>query len=100
MAVTGTHTTYKNLIENLVSIRSLMVQDILDNSRRLFKKERQRKFVGEKITQTLRLFRIKIFQDLSAEMQFAENDLETSEEVFYALIDNEGNLTEAGMREF
>lgn len=100
LAVTGTHTTYKNLIENLVSIRSLMVQDILDNSRRLFKKERQRKFVGEKITQTLRLFRIKIFQDLSAEMQFAKNDLETSEEVFYALIDNEGNLTEAGMREF
>ena len=98
LAVRGTHPTYKNLIGNIASIRGQMVRDILEKSRHLFKNERQRKSVGEKITQTLHLFCIKIFQDLSAEMQFTESDLETSEEVFYALIDNEGNLTEAGIR--
>lgn len=101
LTVRSTHSTYQKLLENLDSIRDEMVKDIMENSLRLFKKKRQRISAGEAIKKDLRLFSIKIFSDLSAEVGFVGNfaEDEDPDETFYALVDAEGNLTEAGIEE-
>ena len=99
LTVAATHSTYKRLLENIKSIRDETVREVLKNSRSLFKKKRQRDSAAETINKNLRLFSIKIHQDLSAEINFAGRDEEDAEEVFYALIDADGNLTEAGLSE-
>jgi hypothetical protein len=99
LTVAATHSTYKRLLENIKSIRDETVREVLKNSRSLFKKKRQRDSAAETINKNLRLFSIKIHQDLSAEINFAGQDEEEAEEVFYALIDADGNLREAGLPE-
>lgn len=99
LMVAATHSTYKRLLENIKSIRDETVREVLENSRSLFKKKRQRDSAAETINKNLQLFSIKIYQDLSAEINFAGRDEEDAEEVFYALIDADGNLTEAGLSE-
>ncbi|MDQ3375088.1 MAG: hypothetical protein M3521_14530 [Acidobacteriota bacterium] len=99
LTVAATHSTYKRLLENIKSIRDETVREVLKNSRSLFKKKRQRDSAAETINKNLRLFSTKIHQDLSAEINFAGQDEEEAEEVFYALIDADGNLTEAGLPE-
>ncbi len=99
LMVAATHSTYKRLLENIKSIRDETVREVLENSRSLFKKKRQRDSAAETINKNLRLFAIKIYQDLSAEINFAGQDEEEAEEVFYALIDADGKLTEAGLSE-
>jgi len=99
LMVAATHSTYKRLLENIKSIRDETVREVLKNSRSLFKKKRKRDSAAETINKNLRLFAIKIYQDLSAEINFAGRDEEDAEEVFYALIDADGNLTEAGLSE-
>ena len=100
MTVGGTHSTYKRLLENINSIRGEMMNEIMENSR-LFKKKRQRNSAGEVFKKNLKLFSIKIYSDLSSEISFigevAED--EDPDETFYALLDTEGNLTEAGIEE-
>lgn len=100
-AVGGTHSAYRKIIENLDSIRDRMVDEIMENSQRLFKKKRQRISAGKAFKSTLRLFGIKIYSDLSTEVEFVGNyaEDEDPDETFYALIDPEGNLTEAGIEE-
>lgn len=99
LMVAATHSTYKRLLENIKSICDETVREVLENSRSLFKKKRQRDSAAETINKNLQLFSIKIYQDLSAEINFAGRDEEDVEEVFYALIDADGNLTEAGLSE-
>ena len=101
LTVRHTHSTYQKLLENLDSIRDEMVEDIMEHSLRLFKKKRQRISVGESIKKDLRLYSIKIFSDLSAEVEFVGNfaEDEDPDETFYALIDTEGNVMEAGIEE-
>ncbi|MBA3693597.1 MAG: hypothetical protein H0W77_09200 [Acidobacteria bacterium] len=99
LMVAATHSTYKRLLENIKSICDETVREVLENSRSLFKKKRQRDSAAETINKNLQLFSIKIYQDLSAEINFAGRDEEDAEEVFYALIDADGNLTEAGLSE-
>ena len=99
LTVAVTHSTYKRLLENIKSIRDKTVREVLENSGALFKKKRQKNSVAETIKNNLRLFSIKIYQDLSAEINYAGRDEEDAEEVFYALIDAEGNFTEAGLTE-
>ncbi len=101
LAVGFTHSTYRRLIENITAIRDETVAEIMENSRELFKKKRQRNSAVEVIKKNLKLFSIKIYSDLSAEVEFVGNveEDEDPDEVFYALIDTEGNLTEAGISE-
>ena len=101
MTVGGTHSTYKRLLENINSIRAEMVDEIMENSRRLFKKKRQRNSAGEVFKKNLRLFSIKIYSDLSSEVSFIGEvgEDEDPDETFYALLDTEGNLIEAGIEE-
>ena len=101
MTVGGTYSTYKRLLENVSSIRDEMVDDIMENSHQLFKKQRQRQSAGEVIKKNLKLFSIKIYSDLSAEFGFIGNvaEDEDPDETFYALVDTEGNVTEAGIEE-
>lgn len=102
MAPRNTHSTYQNLLENINSIRAETVDKIMENSRRLFIKKRQRNSAGEVIKKNLKLFSIKIYPDLSSEVEFVGNIAEDKDpdETFYALIDPEGNLIEAGIKEF
>lgn len=101
MTVGGTYATYKRLLENVNSIRGEMIDEIMENSRRLFKKKRQKNSISEEMKKSLKLFSVKIYSDLSSEISFigevAEN--EDPDETFYALIDNEGNFIEAGIED-
>ena len=100
LTVGGTHSTYQRLLENIKTIREETVREVLENSRQLFKKKRQRDSFGDVLKKNLKLFSIKIYQDLSAEVEFADRkEDEDVEEVFYALIDNQGNFAEAGISE-
>ena len=101
LAVAGTRQTYQKLLQNLGSIRDEMMGEIMENSRRLFKKKRQRDSAGETIKKNLRLFSIKIFSDLSSEVSFVGIVAEDKEpdETFYALLDENCELIEAGIEE-
>lgn len=101
LAVGFTHSAYRRIIENIPNILDETVAKIMENSRVLFKKKRQMNSAGEVIKKNLRLFSIKIYSDLSAEVEFVGRvaEDEDPEEVFYALLDTEGNLTEAGISE-
>lgn len=100
LAVVGTHSTYRRIMENLDSILTEMLAEILKNSR-LLKKKRERKSAGETIKKELRLFSVKIFQDLSSTVEFVEKvgDDEDPDEKFYALIDEKGGMLRAGVEE-
>lgn len=97
LAVRGTHATFKKLLENIDEIRGQMIENILKNARELFQKNRQRKSAAETLKQKVRLYSIIIYQDLSAELNFAEKDDEDPDELFYATIDEKGILVEAGI---
>jgi hypothetical protein len=101
MTVGRTHSTYRKTLENLASIRDEMRADILENSRRVFKKKRERDSFGEALKKNLRLFSVKIYSDLSAEVAFAPvvGEDEDPDETFYALLDKEGEMIEAGIEE-
>lgn len=101
MTVGGTHSTYKRLLENLNSIRGEMVDEIMENSRELFKKKRQKISAGENLKKNLQLFSIKIFSDLSSTIDFIGNvpEDEDIEETFYVALDTKGELVEAGISE-
>lgn len=101
LAVGFTYSTYRRIIENIPKILDETIAEIMDNSRELFKKKRQQRSAGENIKKNLRLFSIKIYSDLSAEVEFVEKvaEDEDPDEVFYALLDTKGNLTEAGISE-
>ncbi len=100
LAVAGTRKTYHKLLQNLDSIRDEMVGEILENSG-LLKKKRQRNSAEETIKKNLRLFSVKIFQDLSSTVEFVEKvpDDEDPNETFYALLDENCELLEAGIEE-
>ncbi len=101
MTVGMTYSTYRKILENLDSIRAETVAEILGNSRKLFIKKRQKDSAGKELQKNLQLFSIKIYSDLSSEVEFigeiAED--EDPDETFYALLDPDGNLTEAGIEE-
>lgn len=101
LAVAGTHSTYRKLLENLDAVRDSMIAEILEKSRKLFKKKRQRASFGKMIKSDLRLFSIKIYEDLSAEVRFVEKvgEDEDPDETFYALLDKNGEVIEAGIEE-
>ncbi len=101
LAVGFTHSTYRRIIENIPRILDETIAEIMGNSREFFKKKRQRSSFGEVIKKNLRIFSIKIYSDLFAEVEFVGRvaEDEDPDEVFYALIDTEGNLTEAGISE-
>lgn len=100
LAVRMTHPTYQKLLNDLNSIREKMIARILENSRELFKKKRHRYVAGETLKRSLDLYCIKIFQDLSAEVEFAGPEEEEMDEIFYAVINVEGNVIDAGISEF
>lgn len=102
LAVSRTHSTYKRLIENITGILDKTVDNILENSRELFKKQRQRKGAGNNIKKNLRLYCIKVYPDLSATVEFTEkvSEDEDPEEIFFADFDEEGKFIEAGVSEF
>lgn len=101
LAVSATHSTFGKLSERLDAIRDEMMAEILEKSRRLFKKQRQRASFGEAVKKSLRLYSIKIFQDLSATVEFVPvvPEDEDPPEKFYALLDADGDLIEAGIEE-
>ncbi|MEO8071701.1 MAG: hypothetical protein ABI686_00490 [Acidobacteriota bacterium] len=101
MTVGGTHSTYQRLLENLNSLRDEMVGEIMENSRGFFKKKRQQISAGGILKKSLQLFSIKIYADLSSEISFIGETAEDEDpdETFYALIDPDGTLTEAGNEE-
>ncbi len=101
LAVAGTRQTYQKLLQNLGSIRDEMMDEIMENSRQLFKKKRQRDSAGEVIKKNLRLFSIKIFSDLSSEVSFVGKvaEDEDPDETFYALLDENCEMLEAGIEE-
>jgi len=102
LVVSRTHSTYKRLIENITDILDKTVDKILENSRELFKKQRQRKGTGNFIKKTLRLYSIKIYPDLSATVEFTEkiSEDEDPEEIFFADFNGEGKFIDAGVSEF
>ncbi len=99
LAVSFTHSTYRRIMENIPKILDETIAEILESSRELFKKKRQQRSVGNFIKTRLIIFSIKIYPDLSAEVEFVEKvaEDEDPDEVFYALIDTKGNLTKAGI---
>ena len=101
LVVGNTHSTYKKLLENVNSILDETVDEIMENSRELFKKKRQKLSAGESLKKSLKLFSIKIYSDLSSEVEFTSNiaEDEDPDETFYALLDPDGALTEAGISE-
>jgi hypothetical protein len=101
LAVGLTHSTYRRIIENVPKILDETIAEIMENSRLLFKKKRQRDSAGEVIKKNLQIFSIKIYSDLSAEVEFVGRvaEDEDPDEVFYALIDTKGNVTETGISE-
>lgn len=101
MAVRATHSTYKRLLEKVNSIRDEMIAEIMENSRLLLKKKRLRDSFGEAIKKKLELYSIKIYSDLFATVEFAQKvaEDEDTDEVFYALLDPDGTLIEAGIEE-
>lgn len=101
MAVRMTHPTYKRIIKNVNSIRDEMIAEIMEYSRGLLKKKRQRDSFAELIRKKIEIFSIKINSNLSATVEFAEKVAENEEhtEVFYALLDPDGKLIEAGIEE-
>ena len=102
MTVGGTHSTYRRLLENINVIRSEMVDEIMENSSHLFIKKRQRRSAGEVVKKNLKLYSIKIYSDLSSEIEFTGEvgEDEDLDESFYALVDNCGKFTEAGVSKF
>lgn len=102
MTVGGTHSTYRRLLENINVIRSEMVNELMENSRHLFIKKRQRHSAGEVVKKNLKLYSIKIYSDLSSQVEFTGEvgEDEDLDETFYALVDNQGKFTEAGVSKF
>ena len=102
MTVGGTHSTYRRLLENINVIRSEMVDEVMENSRKLFIKKRQRRSAGEVVKKNLKLYAIKIYADLSSEVEFTDEigEDEDLDEILYALVDNHGKFTEAGVSKF
>ena len=102
MTVGGTHSIYRRLLENINIIRSEMVDESMENSSHLFIKKRQRRSAGEVVKKNLKLYSIKIYSDLSSEIEFTGEvgEDEDLDESFYALVDNCGKFTEAGVSKF
>lgn len=102
LAVANTRSAYKKLLENLDSIRDEMINDIMENSRAVFKKKRQRLSAEESLKNNLRLFSIKIYSDLSSNIEFTGiiPEDEDPDEVFYASLNEKGELVEAGIEDF
>lgn len=98
-AVGRTHSVYQRIVQMQDVIRAEMVRLILEKSRELFKKKRQRNAARDVISKNLKLSSIKIYQELSAEIRFVGNVAEDPEEIFHALIDAEGKLVDAGILE-
>jgi hypothetical protein len=101
-AVRSSHPTFLKIHENLNSIRDEMIYEILENSRRLFKKKRQRDSAGETFKKKLKLFSIKIYSDQTSQVDFVGNFAENGDpdESFYAVLDQEGNLVDVGIEEY
>ena len=79
-----------------------MVDELMENSRRLFIKKRQRRSAGEVVKKNLKLYSIKIYSDLSSEVEFTGEVGESEDlgETFCALVDKQGKFTEAGVSKF
>ena len=102
MTVGGTHSAYRRLLENINVIRSEMVDEIMENSSHLFINKRQRRSAGEVVKKNLKLYSIKIYSDLSSEIEFTDEigEDEAPDEILFALVDNQGKFTEAGVSKF
>ncbi len=104
MAVRNTHSTYKKLIADLPSIRQKMIEDILQNIDEWAETRTERKELRERLNQPLKLCSITIYEDLSSNIEFAEEGYEDLpfDEVLdnlYALISNDGEFLEAGIED-
>ena len=102
MAVRNTHSIYKKLIADIPSIRRRMIQEILHDLPDIVKDRSHRKSIVERLKKNLNIFSIRIYYDLSSEIEFAEEGfmdraIEDLEDNFYVLLDNKGDFSEAGI---
>jgi len=87
MAVSGTHSTYKNILADLEKIKSQSVRYIIENEEDLrFHKSRQTNFAIKKIEEGLQLYCVKICQDLSSEVIFDSEMFEETDEFIFTAI--------------
>ena len=105
MAVPNTYSTYKKLLADLPSIRQKTVEYILENIDEWAENRTERKELRERLNQPLKLALITISYDLSATVEFAEEDyknvsISESLDNLYALISNNGEFLEAGIEDF
>ncbi len=105
MAIRNTHSTFKKLMADILSIRKRIIQDILGNLQNLVKNRSQRKSIGESLKKNLKISSVKIYYDLSSKIEFSEEGymdkyINELDDDFYVLLDNEGNYLEAGICDF
>ncbi len=99
LAVGMTHKTFRELLEQMASIRRKTVRDLIDNEEIAFEKTRHKKSATEMIEKTLKLFSIKIFGDLSAKICFDSEMFDETDEMIFTLIDKNGEFLEAEIGE-
>ena len=105
MAVRHTHPTFKKLMSEFSSIRNQMIQNILDNLNDWAENRTERRALAELLKKPLKIFSVTIYDDLSSEIEFAEDGyreiaISEANDNFYALIDKEGNFVEAGVCDY
>lgn len=101
MAVRGTHRTYQNILSNLAKIKSDSVKYLLENEPDvLFQKSRHKKFAAKKIEGELRLFCIKIFQNLSSTVIFDSEIFDETDEFVFTFLEDEGGFVESSIDTF
>ena len=104
MAVRNTHSIVKKLIADIPSIRRQMIQAITDNLQDWADNRTERKEILERLKKNLKVFSLKIYYDLSSEIEFSEEGfldrpIDEWGDNFYVLLDNKGEFLEAGIED-
>ncbi len=101
MAIRGTHSTYKRILSDLAKIKAESASYLLDNEQDLrFEKSRHKDFAAKKIESKLRLFCIKIFQDLSSTVIFDAEMLDETDEFVFTYLETNGEFIESSIDTF
>ena len=104
MAVRNTHSIVKKLIADIPSIRQQMIQNITENLQDWADNRTDRKEILERLKKNLKVFSIKIYYDLSSEIEFSEEGfldrpIDEWGDNFYVVLDTKGEFLEAGIED-
>ncbi len=101
MAVRGTHSTYNRILTELSQIKLESIRYIIENAEDVrFQRSRQKEFAVKKIESGLRLFCVKIYQDLSSEVVFDSEMFDETDEFIFTDLTADGELVESSIDTF